>query len=89
MSISLTNTTRISLGLLAASGALFTVWWIPAICMLLLSLRFRAWEVPLLGLLIDFLWLPAGSPFVNIPIFTLVALVVVWLFEPMRSQLLL
>ena len=80
---------RISIALVGIAGAFFAPWWLPAVCMVLLSLRWRAWEVPLLGLLIDFLWLPAGSPLIHVPLFTLTGLAIVWLFEPMRSQFLL
>jgi hypothetical protein len=68
-------------------SAIFFSWWIPLVIMLLLSLRWRAWEVPLLGLLMDFLWLPAGALYF-IPLCTILAVALLWVFEPLRTQLL-
>ena len=67
-------------------GAFFAPWWVPLICMLALSLRYPAWEVPLIGLVVDMLWLP-GDGF-HYPVFTLVGIVFVWLCAPLRAQFL-
>jgi hypothetical protein len=56
------------------------------LCMGMLSLRYRAWEVPLLGLFMDFLWLPAESTF---PFMTLLSIALAWGFEPLRREFLL
>ncbi len=77
---------RALLAALAVVGALVAPWWLPAACMLLLSLRFDAWEVPLIGLWVDLLWLPTPH---SIPWFTLYGIAVVWLAAPLRKQLLL
>lgn len=55
---------------------------------ILLSLRYRAWEAPFMGLLIDFMWLPGGSMMMHVPFATLLALFIVWALEPLRSELL-
>lgn len=78
---------RIVLVLLALLGALFMPWWVPVLCMLVLSLRYEAWEVPLIGLWMDLLWLPGGH--LGIPYFTLFGLFVAWAATPIRRQLLL
>jgi hypothetical protein len=56
------------------------------LCMATLSLRYRSVEVLLLGLLVDFLWLPDGSAF---PLFTLLGIALVWGLEPLRREFLL
>ena len=58
------------------------------ICALALALRWRAWEVIVLGLLVDVLWLPETF-FYGIPFVTLCAIALVWLLEPFRRELLL
>ena len=79
---------RVGVTLAGLLGALFAPWWVPLICMLLLSLRFSAWEVPFIGLLVDFLWLPGDKTFA-IPIFMLAGIVLVWVASPLRKQFLL
>ncbi len=69
-------------------ATLFGAWWIPLVVMFVLALRYSAWEVPLLGLTVDLLFLPAvGFPY-PVPFFTIFGLVVVWVFEPLRRQFL-
>lgn len=75
---------RIVVAIIGFLGAIFLPWWVPAICIVLLSIRWRAWEAVLLGLLMDLLWLPAGG----FPLFTIGAIAVVWAFEPLRSEFL-
>jgi hypothetical protein len=79
---------RILLALAGFLGAFFAPWWVPFICMILLSLRFSAWEVPLIGLCVDLLWLPSGTHFA-LPLFTLLGIALVWAASPLRKQLLL
>ncbi len=59
------------------------------LCVIALSLRHRAWEAILIGVLIDLTWLPSGNVIHALPIFTLLSLVIVWGFEPLRAQFLL
>jgi len=58
--------------------------WIPAVGILALSLRWRAFEALALALMMDFFWLPVG----HLPLFTFGAIIVVWLLEPMRREFL-
>ncbi len=67
-------------------GAL-TMWWVGALFALALSLRYRAWEVVLYGVLLDILWLPSNF-FFGIPVATCASLILVWGFEPLRRQFL-
>ncbi|PIR84067.1 hypothetical protein COU18_01520 [Candidatus Kaiserbacteria bacterium CG10_big_fil_rev_8_21_14_0_10_51_14] len=77
---------RFFLVLIALSSALFAWWWIPLVCMIILSLRYSSWEVPILGLLIDVLWLPTEG--ISLPLFTILGIVLVWIFMPLRRQFL-
>ena len=83
--MSLENSIRALLFALGAWGALFGPAWLPLVPMVLLSIRFSAWEVLLLGLLEDFLWMPGTQ----VPWFTVAAIIIVWMFEPLRKELLL
>ena len=55
---------------------------------ILLSIRYPAWEVIFMGLAMDFMWSPGGSLFLMIPFATLFAIFIVWALEPLRSELL-
>lgn len=59
-------------------------WWLLPIVGMVLSARFAAYEVPLLGILADIAWLPVYG--LAIPYATLGALCLVWLFEPLRAR---
>ena len=83
------NKFRVALALLGVLGTIFAPPWVPLLIMGLLSLRFRAWEVLAIGLLMDFLWLPGGPLFHPLPLFTLASIVLVWGLEPVRSQFLI
>ncbi|OGG52615.1 hypothetical protein A2851_00365 [Candidatus Kaiserbacteria bacterium RIFCSPHIGHO2_01_FULL_53_29] len=80
---------RAALGLAAFLCAFFAPWWIPLVFMTLLALRWRAWEVPLLGLAMDLLFLPTIGLVYPIPFFMLFGLGIVWVFEPLRAQFLI
>ncbi len=88
MSHLLTTSIRVLLGALGLFGILSGPWLLTPISIVLLSLRFRAWEALFLGLLMDLTFEPAGGFFHSIPLFTLGAILVVWVFEPLRKQLL-
>ena len=64
---------------------MFAPAWATVLCIVALSIMCRSWEALALGLFMDLLWLPSGYP---LPIFTSIALVIVWGFEPLRLQLL-
>lgn len=85
--LSTSNIARTLLGLAAFLSTLFLPVWFALVFMMLLTLRWRAWEVLMLGLWIDFLWLPAGF-FSPIPLYTLIALALFVMFEPLRRELL-
>jgi hypothetical protein len=79
---------RIIIAVIGFLGAIFWSWYIPAICIVLLALRFRSWEAILLGVFMDLLWLEPGGGFHGLPLFTIFAIVVVWIFEPLRVEFL-
>jgi hypothetical protein len=83
---------RVALIIIGFVGALICAPWVPAVCVVLLALRYRAWEAIVLGLLIDLTWQPYPTPAVGffhmIPLFTIASIFVVWAFEPLRSQFL-
>ncbi len=83
------NTTRCILALLGFLSAIFFPPYVPLAVMGLLALRFRAWEVLLIGLCIDFVWLPAGLSLHPLPLFTIGAFILVWALEPIRKEFLL
>lgn len=73
----------------AITGALYAPFWAPLFCMFVLSARYRAVEVPFIGLFIDFLWLPSVGFMDPFPLFTMLGIALLWLLEPMRRELLL
>jgi hypothetical protein len=83
--MSVENSFRIFLIALGFWGALYGPWWLPYVPIVLLSLRFRAWEAIVLGLVTDFLYAPS----LHVPMYLILSIVIVWVFEPLRSELLL
>ncbi|HVU75620.1 MAG TPA: hypothetical protein VHD38_02200 [Candidatus Paceibacterota bacterium] len=81
------STVRPLIALVGIIGVCFAPPYVSLICMLLLCMRFRAWEVLIIGFFMDMAWLPAAS-FHIVPLYTLVAIALVWVFEPLRLQLL-
>lgn len=79
---------RIAIGIAGYLSMFFGVPWITALCILLLAIRYRAWEALLLGFFMDLLWLPADIGLYTFPYFTLISLFLVWAFEPLRLQFL-
>ncbi len=80
---------RITLALALCVSALFLAWWVSIILMIALAAHSRAWEIILVGFLMDCIWLPAGGLFSPVPVFTLAAIAIAWLFEPIRSRILI
>ena len=62
--------------------------WIPFLCIILLALRYSAWEAIILGALVDLVWLPSGTSIHLLPLFTIGALIIVWGLEPIRARFL-
>jgi hypothetical protein len=78
---------RIILFIIGAGSAFIVSPWVTAVCAVILSLRWRAWEAVLLGFLVDVLWLPSTFLY-GLPLATLLALLIVWILEPLRNELL-
>jgi hypothetical protein len=79
---------RIAIAAVGFLSAVLGVPWLTALCILALALRYRSWEAVLLGLCVDFMWLPLGLSAFTFPYFTLGAVIFVWAFEPLRMQFL-
>jgi len=79
---------RIIIAVLGFLSALVAPTWVPLVCIVILSLRFRAWEGILLGVMIDLLWLPFGAPITFFPFYTVASIIIVWGLEPLRLELL-
>ena len=78
---------RIALALCAFVSILFGPLWVSVLLGIILAARWEAWEVILLGLLIDFLYLPLGAFwYMPIPV-TLLAMVFVWVMVPVRKRI--
>lgn len=77
---------RTSIALLGLLGALFAPWWVPLICMVVLSVCYPAWEVLVIALVMDLVWLP-GTGF-ELPLFLIGGIALVWMCEPLRRQFL-
>ena len=79
---------RIALGVACVTAAFFAPPWITLLVMVILALRYSAWEVLFLGLLVDILWLPGLSLGV-LPLFTIAGAALVWGLEPLRREFLI
>ncbi len=86
--MSLATGLRVLLVVVAFLSALAVPPWVPFLCALLLTLRFPAWEVIVLGVFIDLAWLPMNVSLASFPLGTTIALVLVWGLEPVRRELL-
>jgi len=87
MSFLLKNKVRVSLFFLGVFAVIFAPPWVPLVLMVAAAFRYAAWEVLLVGLFADFVWLPAAP--VSLPLFTVASLVLVWGLEPLRREFLL
>jgi hypothetical protein len=80
---------RLALAVLAFVSVLFAPLWVTAVLGVVLAVLFEAWEVIVLGLIADFLYLPPGG-FFHIPMpMTLLAIVFVWAMVPIRKRIFL
>lgn len=82
----MSNVIRPLLAIVGVLGAIFAPPWIPLICMGLLAFRYPAWEVLLIGILVDFIWLPGTTP--GFPLFTIAGFILAWGLEPLRKEFL-
>lgn len=82
---------RVAFALLALLSAFFAPPYLTLFLMAVLSLRYAAWEVILVGFLVDCLWFtPFGAEsFLGfIPLFTIAGFLLVWGLEPLRREFL-
>lgn len=77
---------RSILTIVGALGAVFFSPWVTAVCIVALAIRYRSVEAIALGALLDFLWLPHDTLLTMFPLCTIVALAIVWGFEPLRME---
>ena len=75
---------RLTLAAAGAFGGIIVSPWAAALAIVLLALLWPSWEAIVLGLCMDLFWLPPG----HVPYFTLGAIAVVWLFQPIRKEFL-
>jgi hypothetical protein len=80
---------RLFLAVLGFLSALIAPPWVALVVIIILSVRWRAWEAPLIGLVMDFMWLPSGGFFSPLPLYTIAAIAIVWGLEPIRIRFLL
>lgn len=78
---------RIFLGIIGFVSVFIAPPWLSALCVLVLCIRWRAWEVLLIGAFSDILWFPASMLY-GIPLGTLYALLLLIALEPLRNELL-
>lgn len=85
------KTVRYVLAIALAVSVVFAPWWLSLIIAIALTLRFRAWEVIAAGIVFDLLWLPGSASFSSfefLPLATIIAVILVFGFDPIRRQLL-
>jgi hypothetical protein len=75
---------RITIAVMGFLGAVALNPIVPVIAIVALAFLFHAWEAMFLGLCIDMLWTPVG----HIPFFTIGAIMIVWILEPIRREFL-
>lgn len=83
------NKTRVALAAFGFFGTVLLPPWAPLLAMLLLSLRFDAWEAIAIGFFADLAWFaPAegGGLLASLPLFTLAGLALAWGLEPLRRE---
>jgi hypothetical protein len=79
---------RALLFVFALIGALVAPMWVPLLFSAALAVRFRAWEIIGIGLLVDMLYLAPGTIY-GIPFpATIFAVLLLAALEPVRRQLL-
>jgi len=79
---------RAFIGGLSFASVLFAPIWVPLIGAGALAIRFRAWEILVLGALVDLLYVPPEGIF-GIPIpATIITFFLLMGFEPLRKKIL-
>lgn len=74
---------RTVLAFLGFFSVIFLSSWAALVVIVVLSLRYRAWEAIAIGLFADMLWHAHGIPY-----FMIAAIAIVWMLEPVRMRLL-
>ncbi len=75
---------RVSLASLALIGGLFISPVFAAIPMFFLALLWRSSEALVIALILDLIWAPPGQA----PYFLIGTIISVWVFEPVRKEIL-
>jgi hypothetical protein len=83
------NSVRVVIALFGIISVFILPWWVGVACIVLLALRYQAWEAIVIGALIDLTWLPSNPTAHALPVFAILAIIIVWGFEPLRAQFLL
>lgn len=78
---------RVALGALTFISGLFFPWYITLVFAVAVSVRYPAWELVGIAVILDLFWMPASLPYA-FPYMTLSALALLMVFEPLRKQLL-
>lgn len=81
------NNFRLAIAVIGFLGAIIAPPWVPLLCIIALSLRFRALEAIGIGFFMDMLWLPTAIPG-SWPLFTIASIIIVWGLEPLRLEFL-
>ena len=63
--------------------------WLTFLFGLALAARYRAWEVVVIAVCMDMIWLPESVSLHLFPMNTLVAIVLVLILEPLRRELMI
>ncbi len=79
---------RFTLVIIGLLSCLFSSMWLTLAVIVALSILYPSWEAMALGLLMDMLWTPGDVTIVHIPLFTLIAIILVWAFHPIRKEFL-
>ncbi len=66
--------------------ALFGPWWGVLIGATAVSLRYRAYEMLLVGAIADVLWLPNSLAW-GMPLMLYATIAIIWILEPVRREL--
>ncbi len=74
---------RILLDLLALGAVALGMVWVPIALAVVLVVFFGAWEIILVGMVMDFVWLPSAHA---VPLLTLGALALAWIVEILRGH---
>ncbi len=81
---------RIALALFGFVSVFFLPAWVTLTCIVALAIYYRSFEAIILGLLMDLVWFAPSlgeSGFLqSMPVYTLLAILAVWLLEPLRLE---